>query len=167
MGQITNRPLGVTIISILAILSAIMLLFGGIGLIGAGAFFSIASTETTNNPESFQSFGPFIGIGFIVLGVILLAVGIGYLTMSYGLLKGKGWAWTITIVLTIISIIIQIISGFTNSIFAASLTDDTNSVASGLIGQITGIAINVIILYYLYRPHVKAFFGKSSSLTTT
>ncbi len=85
--------------------------------------------------------------------------------MSYGLLKGKGWAWTITIVLTIISIAVQIVSGITNSIFTASITDGGNSVAAGFMGQIIGIAINLIILYYLYRPHVKAFFGKSSNKT--
>jgi hypothetical protein len=27
-----------------------------------------------------------------VIGAIVLAVGIGYLVVSYGLLKGKGWA---------------------------------------------------------------------------
>ncbi len=27
----------------------------------------------------------------------LLVIGIGYIIMSYGLVKGKGWAWTITI----------------------------------------------------------------------
>ena len=105
--------------------------------------------------------GPFVGIAFLVLGAVLLIIGIGYLIMSYGLLKGKGWAWTITIILTIISIVIQIISGFTNSIVMTSITNHQNSILSGFVGQIIGIAINIIILYYLYRPHVKAFFGKS------
>ncbi len=61
--------------------------------------------------------------------------------MFYGILKGKGWAWTITIRLTIISIVIQIISGFTNSIITTSITNQTNSIISGLMGQIIGIDI--------------------------
>ena len=161
MTQKVNRPIGVTIIAILAIISGIILLIGGIGLIGAGALFSIASTNVSNNSNVSQSLGPFVGIAFLVLGAVLLIIGIGYLIMSYGLLKGKGWAWTITIILTIISIAIQIISGFTNSIVMASITNHENSILSGVVGQIIGIAINIIILYYLYRPHVKAFFGKS------
>ena len=161
MTQKVNRPIGVTIIAILAVISGIILLIGGIGLIGAGALFSIASTNVSNNSNISQSLGPFVGIAFLVLGAVLLIIGIGYLIMSYGLLKGKGWAWTITIILTIISIAIQIISGFINSIVTASITNHENSIISGFGGQIIGIAINIIILYYLYRPHVKAFFGKS------
>ena len=87
----------------------------------------------------------------------------GYLVVSYGLLKGKIWVWKITIVLTILSIAVQIISGITDSIFAVSITDDGSAVAAGFLGQIIGIAINIIILYYLYQPLVKAFFGKSST----
>lgn len=41
-------------------------------------------------------------------------------------------------------------------------TTNTNSVISGMIGGIIGIAINLVILYYLFRPRVKAFFGKST-----
>jgi hypothetical protein len=37
-------------------------------------------------------------------------VGIGYLVVSYGLLKGKRWAWTITIVLLVIGIGINVAS---------------------------------------------------------
>ena len=44
--------------------------------------------------------------------------------------------------------------------FNASL-EDTNTFVTGIIAQIVGIAINGVILYYLYRPNVKTFFGKS------
>jgi hypothetical protein len=162
-----NRPTGVTIIAILAIISGILLLFGGLSLIGAGALFSISSSDNPNNPNGPESMGSFFGIVFLSLGAILLVVGIGYLVMSYGLLKGKGWAWTITIILTVISIAIQIVSGITNSVIVASISNDGASILSGLIGQIIGIAIDIIILYYLYRPHVKAFFGKSSNPITS
>jgi hypothetical protein len=62
------------------------------------------------NEAELQALTQFLsGIG-IVIGAIVLAVGIGYLVVSYGLLKGKGWAWTVTVILTIIAIVIQIIS---------------------------------------------------------
>jgi hypothetical protein len=35
------------------------------------------------------------------------------------------------------------------------------SIATGNIGGIISIIISGIILYYLYRPHVKAYFGKA------
>ena len=39
------------------------------------------------------------------------------------------------------------------------------SIATGNIAAIISIIISGIILYYLYRPHVKAYFGKSAART--
>jgi len=168
--QKKNRPIGVTIIAILAIISGILLLISGLALMGSGALLSFTTTTTTaavsDDSNDFQSIGPFIGMILLVTGIALLIIGIGYLVVSYGLLKGKGWAWKVTIVLTILSIAVQVISGITNSILTVSITNDGGAVAAGLMGQIIGIAINLVILYYLYRPHVKAFFGKSSTKST-
>jgi uncharacterized ion transporter superfamily protein YfcC len=100
-------------------------------------------------------------MAFLLLGAILLAVGIGYLAVSYGLLKGKGWAWTITVILTIMGIVVQVVSGITVSLIAASVSNDSNTVIQGVLWQIIGLAVDIVILYYLYRPNVKAFFGKT------
>lgn len=99
-----------------------------------------------------------------VIGGIVLAVGIGYLVVSYGLLKGQGWAWVVTVILSIIAIIIQIVSIVTTS--NAVLTNDINTSSAGIISRIIGIAINAVILYYLYRPNVKAYFDKSQPSTS-
>jgi hypothetical protein len=39
------------------------------------------------------------------------------------------------------------------------------SIATGNIGGIVSIIISEIILYYLYRPHVKVYFGKAPART--
>jgi hypothetical protein len=85
------------------------------------------------------------GIG-IAIGAVLLALAIVSFVVAYGLLKGRGWAWTITVILSIISIVLNAIS-----------------IAAGNIASIISIIISGIILYYLYRPHVKAYFGKGVS----
>lgn len=107
------RPLGVTIIAILTAIGGIIFLLSGIVSL-------------------------IIGIGFL-----LLALGIAYLVMAYGLWNGRGWAWTITLVLTVIGIIVGI-----------------GSLVTGNAGAVVGIIIQAIVIYYLYRPNVKAFFGK-------
>ena len=88
--------------------------------------------------------------------------------MFYGLLKGKGWAWTITIILLFIGIAIQIVS---TSVIMASSFENAKNVISGIMGSITfpliGLAINIGILYYLYRQHVRAYFGKAKPSPTT
>jgi hypothetical protein len=178
-----KRPIGVTIIAILTIISGIILTFGGISLLAFGAFFTSVPIDVfiseqmqqqqqqqqqqeLQSAAELQALAQFLGGVGIAIGAIVLAVGVGYLIVSYGLLKGKGWAWIITVILTIIAIAVQIVSGITASMFNASFIDDTNSFVTGIIAQIVGIAINGVILYYLYRPNVKAFFGKSQPSTT-
>ena len=193
MAEQIKRPIGVTIIAILTIIGGIILTFGGISLLAFGAFFTSVPIDVfiseqmqrqqeqlqlqqqqhqqqqqqeLRNATELQALAQFLGGVGIAIGAIVLAVGIGYLVVSYGLLKGKGWAWIITVILTIIAIAVQIVSGVTASMFNASFIDDTNSFATGIYAQIVGIAINGVILYYLYRPNVKAFFGKSQPSTT-
>jgi hypothetical protein len=178
-----KRPIGVTIIAILTIISGIILTFGGISLLAFGAFFTSVPIDVfiseqmqqqqqqqqqqeLQSAAELQALAQFLGGVGVAIGAIVLAVGVGYLIVSYGLLKGKGWAWIITVILTTIAIAVQIVSGITASMFNASFIDDTNSFVTGIIAQIVGIAINGVILYYLYRPNVKAFFGKSQPSTT-
>ena len=192
MAEQIKRPIGVTIIAILTIISGIILTFGGISLLAFGAFFTSVPIDVfiseqmqqqqqqqlqlqqqqqqdqqeLQSAAELQALAQFLGGVGIAIGAIVLAVGVGYLIVSYGLLKGKGWAWIITVILTIIAIAVQIVSGITASMFNASFIDDTNSFVTGIIAQIVGIAIDGVILYYLYRPNVKAFFDKSQPSTT-
>ena len=101
--QSINRPTGVTIIAILTIIGGILLCCGGISLLALGAFFAAVPINTIISEQQQQQLQPEIqnqaklealtqflaGIG-IVIGAIILAVGIGYLVVSYCLLKGKG-----------------------------------------------------------------------------
>ncbi len=85
------------------------------------------------------------GLG-IAFGAVLVALAIVSFIVAYGLLKGRGWAWTVTLILSIISIVWNAIT-----------------IATGNIGGIISIIISAVIIYYLYRPHVKAYFGKGVS----
>jgi len=71
-----------------------------------------------------------------------MAMVITYAVMAYGLWNGKKWAWTVTLILSVIQIIL--------------------SVASIAVGSGKGVAIpiivNAIIIYYLYGANVKEFF---------
>jgi hypothetical protein len=160
-----HRPIGVTIIAILTIISGILLLLSGVALAALGAFISVNPVDTTTTSSS-NIGAQFIGIISATVGGVLLVIGIGYLVMSYGLLKGKGWAWTITIILIIIGVVIQIVSTSIGSVFTASLHNASNA-TSGIVGSIIGIAINIVILYYLYRPYVRAYFGKATQQQPT
>jgi hypothetical protein len=117
-----DRPIGITIIAILMIISGILFIIGGIGLTALGV----------------------LSIAFLAGGIGSIILGIASLVVAWGLLKGAGWAWIITLIITVISIIVNIAS-----------------LAGGQTANIIGIIINGIIIYYLYRPNVKAYFGRS------
>jgi len=148
-----ERPAGITIIVILMIIEGIFLISGGISLIGLGSLLSASSEDIIQSNDISADLTQLASLGTIplALGVVLLILGIAYLIVSYGLLKGKGWAWLITIIVTIIGLIVQIIS----AIIAGSIT---SSVLYGLASHIVGIVISGVIIYYMFRPHVKAFY---------
>jgi len=173
-----KRPFGITIIAILALVGGVVLIFGGLSSLVSGASFAAISIENVMTELQQQEQGQqqrlnvaelhaliqLLGSSSIFMGAIVMVIGIGYLIVPYGLLKGREWAWTITVVLTMISIIVQIVFIITTSILNASLHHDMNTSLYHLIDQIIGIAINGIILYYLYRPSVKRILQKIPTL---
>ena len=168
MTEKVNRPTGVTIIAILTIIIGIIAIFGGLSLVVFGVFLSaapISLTENSNTTTITDDMTPqlvqFFGIMAAIVGAVLLAIGIGYIFMTYGLLKGKRWSWTITVVLLFIGIAINVVSIIIFGYF--TFDTDTSSFLTTNSGSIAGIIISVIILYYLYRPHVKSYFGKLST----
>ena len=139
------------------------MLFGGIASLAAGIILpsippsAFQNGNLTINGNLTGSGMPISGIPSsffggvaIAIGAVLIAIGIVSFIVAYGLLKGMGWAWTLTVVLSIISIALNAIS-----------------IATGNIGGIVSIIISGIILYYLYRPHVKTYFGKAARADAT
>ncbi|HSF00752.1 MAG TPA: hypothetical protein VLA48_07645 [Nitrososphaeraceae archaeon] len=135
-----HRPTGITIIAILMILGGLILLFTGITPLFIGPLISIDSDSSAS------------GLGFLITigGLVLVGLGIASLIVSRGLLKGKGWARTITLIISIIAIIFAIIS-------LASSSD---------LIHIISVIIYGIIIYYMFTNKVKLFFGKVKESTT-
>jgi hypothetical protein len=127
-----HRPTGITIISVLMIIGGLILLFTGITPLLIGPLISTDS--------NYQTSGFFITIG----GLTLVVLGIESLIVSWGLLKGKRWAKTITLIISFISIIIAIIT----------------LVSSRDLIHIISVIIYGIIIYYMFTNKIKLFFGK-------
>ena len=140
----TQRPIGITIISVLMIIGGLILLFTGITPLFIGPLISIDSSSSSYYQTS--------ALGFLITigGLTLVALGIASLIVSWGLLKGKRWARTITLIISFIAIIIAIIS-------LASSSDLTH---------IISVIIYGIIIYYMFTNKVKLFFGKVKQPTT-
>jgi len=120
------RPMGVTIIAILAIIGGIFAILGG-GLFGIGL-----------------GFGSILGL----LGVGLVGIGVVELITGWGLWTLKPWAWMIALAVQIVNIGVTL-----------AFAIDGSSLIS--INTIVGVALPVIILYYLMTPPVKSAFGRA------
>jgi uncharacterized membrane protein (DUF2068 family) len=108
---------------------------------------NLSSADITNANNVLSLFSRYLPM----IGSVLIALAIVNFIVAWGLLKGKGWAWTISVIVTIISLVIGIIFVVLNG-----AAGDISSI----IGQIVGMVINGVILWYLYRPNVKSYFGK-------
>jgi hypothetical protein len=136
-----HRPTGITIIAILMIIGGIILLFTGITPLFLGPLISIDISD-----YQFSQLGLLITIG----GLVLVALGIASFIVSWGLLKGKGWARTITLIISIIAIIFAIIS----------------LISSEDLIHIIPVIIYGVIIYYMFTKKVKLFFGKVKEPST-
>ena len=127
-----NRPFGISLLAILHILQAILCFVGGIALFAFGAFVH-------------RGFGMHRFLGGIAsfIGVVVLVIGLLYLGLAWGLWFGKGWAWTISLVLAALGIIVSFLSLFRGRVFTLII-----------------LLLDIIIIYYLLTPRVRTFFGE-------
>lgn len=125
-------PFGVALIAILVIIEAILQILAAFGLFGISSLgFFVA--------EFAPSFALFmIGILFLVIGLIELAVGIGLFNM-------ERWAWLLTVIVVWIDLVADLIAGFIQ-------VQSFNSV-------IISAIIPLIVLIYMYQGHVRKKFA--------
>jgi len=74
--------------------------------------------------------------------------GVMSLILAYGLWIGKRWARTITLILSIIGILLWL----SNILGVLSISP------SSFLNSIINIVLNMVIIYYLTRPHLKDYF---------
>ncbi len=149
-----RRPAALTTVTILSIINGIVLLVGGVAsiLIVPTIISSLVSNDLSNltNTEDlspqFETVltNAIINVVYIVSSVAI-ALGLAWFGLAWGLFTGKGWAWLITVIFAIITVVFSIIG-----------------VLSGSITSIPTLIINGVILYYMYRPHIKSYFGRVS-----
>jgi len=134
-----QRPIGISVISVLEALAGVLLFI-------LAAFFAALSTAGSFLQDLIETYGatsmPNMGnlITAVALGIAAFFAILGILAFvsAYGLWTGRGWAWYLSVILLIIELILSLLS---------------------LPGGIVGLVIGGLILWYFFRPYVKAFFG--------
>src|SRR3989442_8622309 len=134
MMQKPPRPLGITLLGIIEILIGLFGLLVSVAIIG----FSTLLTTLPAVGTLATTVGLVIGGVFLFFSLIWLATGVGFL-------HGRGWAWTLGMIFTILSILRAAYAAFTG-VYQAGYA----------------LVFWIIMIIYLTRSHVKVFFGKGT-----
>ncbi len=140
-----ERPSGVTILAVLSFLGAALMLLGACGMFLLGATGMAAAAGGRGLGGPLAALGAFAGVAMLILAAIYIVNGIG-------LWKLQGWSRVLTIVLLVIGILFELLG----------IMRVLPMMRVGIIiWELILIAIDVWILAYLFKPHVKQAFGQA------
>ena len=131
-----QAPIGVKVLTGLAILTGVLMVMGGVALVALAAEIPLALLPPGQMPLI-----PSLVTG---IGAVLVAIGVATILLAVGLFKGISLAWRAMTVIAFIGIAVSVVS-----------------LVTGEVAQIGSVIINGAILYYLYRPNVRQYFGRA------
>jgi len=133
-----KRPVGVTVLGVLAIVGAMISLLGALPLIGMSGLGFLSLSDSMSGAVAL---GSTLGIS---IGVVMMALAIVQLVFGIGALQLRSWAWTLGVVLYGLTLANYLVSLFTIG-FTLPL--------------ILGIVVVGVIIAYLYSHDVREAFG--------
>ena len=144
-----SRPSAVRIVTILAIANGIILLVGGVVTIYlvptiiTSELNKISNLTDASQPNLVASSTLTSAIisAVYTIASISISLGLAWFGLAWALFTSKSRTWLLTVILAIITLVFSIIS-------------------IGNIVNITTLIISGVILYYMYRPQVKSYFGR-------
>jgi len=139
-----RRPTGVTILTILQVIS-------GIGEILLGALLILGYIVATVIVG-----GGFLATALLLLGFVAFGLGILSFALAYGLWTGKGWAWGLSFVGAIIGLIFGVFS-LVSSLIGGLTLENIAAIVAGIVPLI----LYLLIIVYLNTRNVRAFFGRA------
>ncbi len=139
-----ERPTGVTVLAILAFIGAVFAVLGALLMFVGGAALTALGGRGT------MGLAMLGGMGAAVAGVFCLFLGVVYGVVGYGLWTLQNWGRVIALVLIAIGLVFAALGVLTSLVhFRIGI----------LLWQLIVGAIDVWIITYLLKPHVKQAFG--------
>ena len=127
-----QRPMGVTILAVLAAIAGVLGIFRGLLVLGGSSAVSFAI-------PGFAGLSALIGIGAIVQSALLLV-------FVYGAWSLKPWAWMLGLVGAGLGVVVAVVQLGGSS--PSSL--------------LVNILIDGAIIYYLFQPTIRRAFGETA-----
>jgi hypothetical protein len=134
-----QRPLGVTIIAILSLVSGLIGLLKGLAWLGIGG--AAAALTAVAMPVA----GAIIGLFAITFGIIGLVTAVFSIGFSWGAWNLKPWAWSLGVTTHAAIFIWSLLA-----VLGPALLSERR----------VPLIISGVVLFYLTRPEIKRAFGK-------
>lgn len=135
-----QRPLGVTVLGLLSLISGLLGMLKGLIWLGVGGL--AAAGTALASPVA----GMFIGTIAVVVGGLALLTGIFSLIFAWGAFSLKPWAWSLGVAT----------HGF-NLIWSLLVV-----LGPGVLRErFVTIVISLIVVLYLTKPEIKRAFGRT------
>jgi uncharacterized membrane protein (DUF2068 family) len=137
------RPTGVSIIAILEVVGGILSFLFGVVVVAVSSNFSTTLSQYYGSNAIYASIAGFVAL----LGGALAIGGLLAISIGYGMWTGKGWAWTLAVVLYALGLLLDLVTFATGGTYSGAI----------------GLVVDAFLLWYLWRPNVRTFFGRRHS----
>lgn len=142
-----ERPTGVTILAVLYFIGTAILAICGL------FFFVLGGSMLSGMAQSGGPWSTILAAGGAVVGAMFLVFALLQLALGIGFIKLQNWARVVAIVLTGIAVLFGAIG---------MLSLLAHVMVFALVTRVITLAIQIWILVYLFKPHVKQAFGATS-----
>ncbi len=139
-----ERPTGITVLAVLAFIGAVFAVLGALVMFVGGAALSTLGGRGT------MGLGMLAGMGAAVAGVFCLILGVVYAVVGYGLWTLQNWGRVVSLVLVGLGLVFAALGLLSALVHFRILV---------VLWQLIVCAIDVWIITYLLKPHVKQAFG--------
>ena len=130
---IKQRPTEVSILAVLQVL-------GGLASFVLGVITLALIGSLPPPPQDVSALLIFGVVVVRIIGGIMSVFGVLGFVIAFGYWNGRGWAWTLGMVITAMGLILSLLT---------------------IPQSIISLIMNGLIIYYLTRPYVKRWFGKN------
>lgn len=140
MTATARRPLGIAILAVLGIISGLVTILLALPSLGISGFLMTpqGQAEAAYISSDLRVALALFGAGFLILGVLNLAFGIGAIAL-------RKWAWPLGAGLQGLNLLFNVVDWIEHGF--------------GVVGLLN-VVIAVAILWYLLQPNIRAAFGR-------
>jgi hypothetical protein len=156
--MMTGRPLLITVFGVLFTIVAISALIGGAAILMISSIIADFAAEALAEMGYIVTTEQIVSL-FGIIGIVCLIVAAVLLIIAIGFFKGWKFVWYLFVIMVLLNIVSAIALVFIDPTEILPELSGLYDTTSQYYWMAAGVLIDVLILYYMFRPKVKVFFS--------